>query len=176
MGKSLHPVTIDHIKGTGAFASKQGTTQKTFREEYILPYSLIGYYGVVNENLAEKTDLSEEDVTVLKDAIWNGTKGLTSRSKFGQMPRFLMVINYIKPNIFIGELDNLVKLTSELRGESIRKPEDYVIDISMLMDKVNRYSDRIENIEFAVDSRMRFVCNGEKVALSSIDKFEEIEL
>jgi len=38
MGKSLHQVKIQFVKGTGAFASKQGSTQKTFREEYILPY------------------------------------------------------------------------------------------------------------------------------------------
>ncbi|MBC7074423.1 type I-B CRISPR-associated protein Cas7/Csh2, partial [Candidatus Parcubacteria bacterium] len=40
-GRSLHPVEVVHIKGTGAFASKAGKEQKTFREEYVVPYSLI---------------------------------------------------------------------------------------------------------------------------------------
>ena len=39
MGKSLNKVELNHIKGTGAFASTTGKTQKTFREEYLLPYS-----------------------------------------------------------------------------------------------------------------------------------------
>ena len=84
MGRSLHSVKIQHIKGTGAFASKAGATQKTFREEYFLPYSLIGFYGVVNENAAGHTELQQTDVELLKQAVWNGTKGLISRSKFAR--------------------------------------------------------------------------------------------
>jgi CRISPR-associated protein Csh2 len=37
MGRSLHRVTMKHIKGTGAFASKDGSKQATFREEDFLP-------------------------------------------------------------------------------------------------------------------------------------------
>ena len=57
MGRSLHKVDMQYIKGTGAFASKDGKSQKTFREEYILPYSLIALYGVINENAAKSTNL-----------------------------------------------------------------------------------------------------------------------
>ena len=35
MGRSLNKVEIQHIKGTGAFASGKGKEQKTFREEYV---------------------------------------------------------------------------------------------------------------------------------------------
>ncbi len=91
MGKSAHGVKIMHVKGTGAFASKEGATKKTFREEYVLPYSLIGFYGVVNENAAKHTNLTEEDVSDLKKAMWNGTKGLISRSKFGQIAKAAFV-------------------------------------------------------------------------------------
>jgi len=41
MGSSLHRVEPRFIKGTGAFASGQGAQQKTFREEYVLPYAAI---------------------------------------------------------------------------------------------------------------------------------------
>jgi len=41
MGRSLHPVELKYIKGTGAFASGAGKSKKTFREEYVVPYSLI---------------------------------------------------------------------------------------------------------------------------------------
>jgi CRISPR-associated protein Csh2 len=58
MGRSLHKVELKHIKGTGAFASKSGATQKTFREEDILPYSLISFYGIINENAAQQTQLT----------------------------------------------------------------------------------------------------------------------
>ncbi len=43
MGRSLHPVVMKHIKGTGAFASKEGAKQSTFREEDILYYRLLRF-------------------------------------------------------------------------------------------------------------------------------------
>lgn len=176
MGKSLHSVKIQHIKGTGAFASKKDTTQKTFREEDILPYSLIGFYGIVNENAGKHTNLQTDDIELLKDAIWNGTKGLISRSKFGQMPRLLLFVNYKEPNFFIGDLDNLIEIKSDLRDEQIRKPEDYKIDISRLLDQIELHKDKIENIEFAVDDRMKFVRNDEEINLKDLEKFTEISL
>ena len=60
MGRSLHKVSLRRIRGTGAFASGENKANKTFREEYILSYSLIGFYGIINEHLAEKTNLSEK--------------------------------------------------------------------------------------------------------------------
>jgi len=176
MGRSLHSVKIQHIKGTGAFASGKDATKKTFREEDILPYSLIGFYGIVNENAAKHTNLQTEDITLLKDAIWNGTKGLISRSKFGQMPRLLLFINYKEPNFFIGDLDNLITIKSDKRDEQIRQPENYQIDISKLLEQIEFYKDKIENIEFAVDDRMKFVRNDEKMKLSDLEKFTEISL
>ena len=69
MGRSLNKVEIQHIKGTGAFASGKGKEQKTFREEYVLPYSLIAFYGIVNENAAKETKLKPDDVDLLWDGI-----------------------------------------------------------------------------------------------------------
>jgi CRISPR-associated protein Csh2 len=67
MGKSLHAVKMQHIKGTGAFASKSGATQKTFREEDVLYYSLIAFCGVINENAAKHTKLKKDDVAQNSD-------------------------------------------------------------------------------------------------------------
>lgn len=108
MGRSLNKVEIQHIKGTGAFASGKGKEQKTFREEYIVPYSLIAFYGVVNENAAKWTNLTDDDIHLLLEGIWNGTKNLVSRSKFGQSPRFLIQIEYNEDNYFIGDLNNKI--------------------------------------------------------------------
>ena len=175
MGKSLHRVKLQHIKGTGAFASKTGSKQKTFREEYILPYSLIAFCGVVNENAAKHTRLVPEDVQLLKEALWRGTQGLISRSKFGQMPRLLLVVNYKQPNFFIGDLDNLIRLeTGERRDEELRKPEDYHLEIGLLLDRLEAASHRIEQIEFIRDNRMQFLRNGTPVTLNSQNQFSEI--
>ena len=78
MGRSLHRVFTKHFRGTGAFASKKGAEQKTFREEDFLPYSLICFYGIINENAAKETKLTEDDVKLLLDGMWNGTKNVTT--------------------------------------------------------------------------------------------------
>ena len=65
IGRSLHRVVMMHIKGTGAFASKEGSKQATFREEDFLPYSLISFYGIINENAAKHTHLTEDDANLL---------------------------------------------------------------------------------------------------------------
>ena len=41
MGRSMHRVNNQFIKGTGAFASGEKKKQSTFREENLLSYSFI---------------------------------------------------------------------------------------------------------------------------------------
>jgi len=161
MGRSLHKVEIKHIKGTGAFASKAELTQKTFREEDILPYSLISFYGIINENAAKHTNLTEDDVNLLLEGIWNGTKNLISRSKAGQMPRFLLKVNYKENNYHIGDLDKMIiKLKSEKRDEEIRDISDVTLDANKLIDVLNKNKDKIESIDLKKDERVNIDFNG----------------
>ena len=157
MGRSLNKVEIGQIKGTGAFASGEGREQKTFREEYILPYSLIGFYGIINENAAESTNLSDEDVQLLLDGIWNGTKNLISRSKFGQMPRMLLQIEYNEDNFFIGDLNNKISITHNYDDDKkLRKINELEIDLSNLIDSLVENKDKIKQINYKIDDEVRF--------------------
>lgn len=147
MGRSLHKVELKHIKGTGAFASKAGAKQQTFREEYILPYSLIAFYGVINENAAKETGLSENDVSEFYEALWEGTKNLISRSKMGHIPRLLIKVKHKTPHFFIGDLEKYVKLRSEKPDEKIRDILDVTLDLAELNSILEKYSDHIASIE-----------------------------
>ncbi|MCK4260845.1 MAG: type I-B CRISPR-associated protein Cas7/Csh2 [Halanaerobiales bacterium] len=171
MGRSLHPVQIVHIKGTGAFASKAKATQKTFREEYVLPYSLIAFNGIVNENAAKYTQMTEEDFQLLKKAIWFGTKNLISRSKFGQIPRLLLTITYKTPGFFIGELRNYLELKTDMRPEKIRDVSDYQLDVTKLVGLLTKHKEHIENCEAMLDERTQIMYNGEIVKNNSEFKF-----
>lgn len=158
MGRSLHPVEIKHIKGTGAFAGKDTASQKTFREEYILPYSLIAFHGIVNEAAAQHTNLTEEDIKLLLEGMWHGTKNLISRSKFGHMPRLLIRITYKEKGFFIGDLDQKIKITKPDNLYKIRKIDDLTLDISDLVNTLNKEEnkqiDEIEKIEYKCDSSL----------------------
>jgi CRISPR-associated protein Csh2 len=160
MGRSLHRVTMMHIKGTGAFASKEGSKQATFREEDFLPYSLISFYGIVNENAAKHTHLTEDDLKLLLEGIWNGTKSLISRSKAGQVPRLLLKVNYSKENYHIGDLDKMLKLVTEMPHENIRDTIDYQLEISELVKKLAAETGSIKDIEICVDGRIKFCIEG----------------
>lgn len=149
-GRSLNKVELKYIKGTGAFASKAGNLQKTFREEYVLPYSFIAFHGIINETAAKDTNLSEEDVKEFMEALWNGTKNLISRSKFGQMPRFLLKVTYKKEakGFFIGDLEKKIEIKNEkeINEYQVRGTNDFKLDISKLIEALK--SDKIEKIEY----------------------------
>ncbi|MBR0058886.1 MAG: type I-B CRISPR-associated protein Cas7/Csh2 [Methanobrevibacter sp.] len=155
MGRSLNKVEIQHIKGTGAFASGKGKDQKTFREEYILPYSLIVFYGVINENAAALTNLTDDDVSLLLDGIWNGTKNLISRSKFGQSPRLLLQIEYNENNYFIGDLNNKITLYHNLENDKkLRNISELEVDLSALLKAISENKEKISKINYKFDSEI----------------------
>lgn len=168
MGRSLHKVELKRIKGTGAFASGAGKDNKTFREEYILPYSLIGFYGIINENAAKFTNLTDDDVNLLLDGIWNGTKNLISRSKVGQLPRLLIKVDYKEGNFHIGGLLNKVKIESQIDDEAIRGTKDYQLDLTELRDTIVKNKEKIEKVYFAIDNDIELTCNDEIVSVKDI--------
>jgi CRISPR-associated protein Csh2 len=94
------------------------------------------------------------------------------------MPRLLLIVNYKQADFFIGDLDNLIELKSKdnMRPEQLRKPEDYRIDMTALMNRIEKCKDKIEQIEFIVDERMSFVCDGKEVKLDKLDMFKQISL
>lgn len=157
MGRSLHKVELKHIKGTGAFASKAGATQKTFREEDILPYSLISFYGIINENAAQHTQLTEDDISLLLEGMWNGTKNLISRSKVGQMPRLLLKVNYKEENYHVGDLDKLIRIKDieNIAEEKIRDINDIELDATELVKTLNSNKEKISSINLKIDERVK---------------------
>jgi CRISPR-associated protein Csh2 len=146
---------MKHIQGTGAFASKAGAKQNTFREEYILPYSFIAFHGIINQNAAQHTRMTNEDEQLLLEAIWHGTKNLISRSKFGQQPRLLVKVNYKSSNFFIGDLDKKIKLSDYDNELKIRSIKDFALDISDLLAAIQVNKNHIESVEYFSDSGLR---------------------
>lgn len=150
MGKSLHPVRVNFIKGTGAFATKEDSIQRTFREEYNIAYGLIGFHGVINEKAAVHTKTTTTDIDDMIKAVWNGTKGLLTRSKKGHMPRLLLKIDYKENSngFFIGDLNAYIKVKykSGKNAENLEDVSDIILDVSELNAKLAKYDDKIEGI------------------------------
>ena len=157
LGRSLHKVDLKRIKGTGAFASGEGKANKTFREEYILSYSLVGFYGIINENAAKITNLTQGDINLLIEGMWNGTKNLISRSKVGQLPR----------------------LNKNVDDEAIRSPKNYTVNINDLVKVLDKNKDKILNIEYKIDEEIALELDGKEIdikdAIKNID-IKELEI
>jgi len=157
MSKSLHQVNVQHVKGTGAFASNYSDTdekkqkqQATFREEDFLSYALFATYGIMDNHNAKKTGFNEEDAQKVIDALWYGTKNLITRSKMGQTPRFMLVVTY-KDDTFAGDLNNSISLKSDKEDMAIRSVNDYKVNFDRLKAKLERYDKSIEKVEYFVD-------------------------
>ena len=174
-GRSLHRVEVKHIKGTGAFASGEGKEKKTFREEYILPYSLIAFYGIANENSAKYTKLTEEDIDEMLEAMWNGTKNLVTRTKVGQMPRFLMRAIYKESNYHIGDLDKKIDLIKLKDDKELRHISDIKIDLTRLHNVLLRERDKIEKVEIEANEDVTFkVGDNEYRGREVINAFKDV--
>jgi CRISPR-associated protein Csh2 len=109
--------------------------------------------------------LAEDDVKLLLDGMWNGTKNLISRSKAGQVPRLLLKVNYIEENYHIGDLNAMLKLSADVPEDEICDISQFKIDVTELINTLSGDKDKIQNVEYKVDGRLNLLCNGNKCTL-----------
>ncbi len=154
MGKSLNKTDIVTEQGTGAFASRDGRGQDTFRTEYKVPYALIGFNGIINEKAAAYSQMTEDDKALLLEGIWEGTKNLISRSKFGQTPLFLLTVDYTEP-FYIGGLRQRLKLISDKNEMQLRSTDDYTLDVKALLAELTAHKSKINTATVRIDPRLK---------------------
>jgi len=108
------------------------------------------------------TALTTDDLALLYDGLWNGTKNLISRSKIGQTPRLLLAVTYKEHNYHIGDLDKALALRprTDLKEERVRDVSDFTLDVGELLDLLRQKSDKILNIAVRADPRLHFSANG----------------
>jgi CRISPR-associated protein Csh2 len=166
-GQSLHAVEVLEISGTGGFASTEKARQRTFRREFIVPYALIGFYGVINENLAKESGLTSKDVDLLMESMWYGTQALHSRSKAFHHPRLLVRVDYRDQKQSGFFLDKL-QLKTEVKDEKmIRSPRDYSLELGGWIRCLQKNSAFITNTYSVTDPDIQLTKNG-----TTIDNME----
>lgn len=168
-GRSLHRVgEPTFVRGTTVLPSAEKKAQGTFWEGYILPYCLIAFYGIINENAAKDTKLSEKDINLMLEGIWNGTKNLITRSKVGQIPRLLLRVVYKENNFHIGELDHRIKLITDKQDEEIRSITEVQLDVTQLSAVLERNKDKIEKVYYAIDKYLNLVKDGKSININEL--------
>ena len=172
-GRSLHAVTFEFIQGTSAFATEarregERKEQRSFRNEYKIPFALIGVYGIANQYAAAFTGADDSDLEELAKALWQGTDNLITRSKNEHKARFYLEIKY-RPGFDskIGALDEKIVLVPADGGEltrdrqkALRKLEEVIVDATPLVEQLSTRKNDIEALKIIKDAELRL--KGEK--------------
>ncbi|HHV36104.1 MAG TPA: type I-B CRISPR-associated protein Cas7/Csh2 [Syntrophomonadaceae bacterium] len=166
-GRSLNACHFEFIQGTSAFATEgrggSEKQQRSFRNEYKVPFALIGVYGIANQNAALTTGASEEDLDDLAVAIWNGTDNLITRSKHEHKACYYFEIQYKEGfNGKIGALDEKLLLLSSTGKEmnrdaqkALRNLGQLVVDINPLVKAIEKKQEYIEKVRVVKDAELQ---------------------
>lgn len=108
----------------------------TFGKDYRVHYSLLGFNGTINAPTAKTTGLTQDDVEVFRNAIWESIPASPTRSKLNQYPKLYVEIVYNEgvSNGQFGDLRNFVE-TNPIDGvtdKQVRRFKDLDLDLSSL--------------------------------------------
>ncbi len=173
IGEVIHEVEQVDIHGTTTFASDEDKTQGTFTQYFGIRYGLIAFSGVANEHSAKISKLSDDDYKHFIEALWKSVRGsANTRTKKGQMPHFLLNIKYKAEEEFqFGRLLDYIKALSanvkEEKGWS--SPCDFLLDISMLLERLTKYDNKIESITYQISDDLQLAQNIPSEKWSNLD-------
>lgn len=162
-GRSLHRAAVETVQGTAAFATKEGSEQRSFRSEYIVPFVLVADYAIANQHASKTTGAADEDLDALFSALWKGTANLITRSKVGHMPRFLLEVRYAKGfDGIIGAMDEKVRLLGadghSLSADeqlALRSCDEALLDITALSSALSRVSRDVERVRILHEMELK---------------------
>lgn len=138
-----------------------------------IKYGIFPFWGLIDNNNAESTQLTQEDVERLDTLCWRALKNqTTSRSKLGQEPRLYLRVEYEEGNYHIGGLHEMLDLTDE-NGASLRSVSDVVVDATDLVTALDDANDRIKQLHLVGDDRLTIQVEGEQIQGDELaDHFE----
>ncbi len=158
-GEVLHDAQEIEIRGTSIFGSDADKSQGTFTEFFGLRYGLIGFNGIANEHSADKSHLTKDDYDATLKAMWHGIRSAgNTRSKTGQVPRFLTSISYKSGHEFqFGNLLDYVELKGEGDPRNWKGPQDYTLDLSRLRERLEGFAHHIDQVSYCLSPDMNLI-------------------
>ncbi|QSG05320.1 type I-B CRISPR-associated protein Cas7/Csh2 [Halapricum desulfuricans] len=136
-----------------------------------IKYGIFPFYGLIDNNGAKTTNLTQEDVERLDTLCWRALKNqTTSRSKLGQEPRLYIRVEYSEGDYHIGGLHDMLSL-GDGSEESLRSIDDVTIDASALIDTLNEESGKIRKLHVIGDDRLSITVGDETIDGGDIGEY-----
>lgn len=164
-GRSIHPVVENEESKslTSVIATGEGKEQGGYDlDDHRIKYALVPFHGVVNENSAQNTRLTESDVKRLDTLLWRSIKNQTNtRSKKGQEPRLYLRVEYNEDSFQIG-LDSLIDMGETSKpAEELRNITDAAIDMSNVVGQLDQHADHIDTVHVRASDLLDIEIDGE---------------
>jgi CRISPR-associated protein Csh2 len=160
-GRTMHAVNETSHGKTSVVAADSEEGDRTeggnMFTEYRLDYALVRFHGVINEHNAAETGLSEEDVELLEDGLWHGTRNETNTaSKQGHEPRLLVRVEYAEDDWHIGDLHrSFAAEPDEMAERAMRDVTDAIVDANEFVSLLDAHGEKIEAVHVRASRRLR---------------------
>lgn len=167
---SLHPVETRYVQGTVVMPSKdikvteqgeQGSQQGTIWTTYTLPFAVFAMPAVINASIAAETKMDNEDVDLLLEGLWKGTRHRQARGRGIQQPLLMVHVEYKDPFFRIGYLEDFISLKPEweawLGGNPPTSLPEVELDVSRLQELFIENKKKIARLRYWVHSGLKII-------------------
>lgn len=162
---------------TSVIATQEDKEQGGFGlDDNRIKYGIFPFHGLVDENGAVDTNLSETDVERLDTLCWRALKNQTiSRSKVGQEPRLYVRVEYETPGYHEGDLHTGIAIDEEHSepDSELRSVRDIGLDVTPLVEQVIGAADEghIDTVHVAGSDRLTITVDGDPMPASSLGEY-----
>ncbi len=178
-GYSLNRVELLESSITSHFASSEGNKQGAIGKDYRVKYSMIAFSGTISGKRAENTNLNEEDILLLDEALYKSIPLLATRSKVGQYPRLYIRLEFKDSETMLRDLRSYIKIipSEGIEDTGIRDITECSVDISRLMEYLNANKELIGKIYYFCDEALRLSCDNKNVLIEeALNEFNLIKV
>jgi len=146
-GYSLHPVELIKTNTiTTRFASKDDMEMGSMGKDYRLYYSLLAFHGTINKNAAQRTGLTQTDLSLFREAVVQAIPALPTRSKLGQYPILFMQVEYKEDyQGYLRDLRDFIDVRFQPE-KAIRRFTDLDLNLVRLKKVITRNADIIKKL------------------------------
>ena len=174
LNPSLNKVDLRMHQNTSVFVSNVEKKQGAIATSTVVPYSLLQIHGWINPQSANHTGLTQEEVELMFEALWDSINNANTRSKSNQSSLLLLQIVYDDPRKKLYRIGERIKIEPKdgKREEEMRGLGDVSFDFSGLREAVQ--SDLVKEVRYYTELDMI-----EKALLGEgdeSDKFEKMSL